>query len=39
MQAVVESKIHYPLARIAEKRIVIGQTRMFHMKQLNYHFL
>lgn len=39
MQAEVESKLHYPLAKFAKERIVIGQTRMFHMKQLNYHFL
>ena len=39
MLAVVESKLHYPLARIAAKRIVIKEMQMFHMKQLNYHLL
>lgn len=39
MQAVVERKIHYPLARIAAKRIVMKETQMFHMKQLDHHFL
>lgn len=39
MQEVVERKIHYPLARIAAKRIMIKQMQMFHMKQLKYHFL
>lgn len=39
MLAVVESKLHYPLARFAAKRTVIKEIQMFHMKQLNYHFL
>lgn len=39
MQEVVESKRHYPLARFAPVRTVIRETQMFHMKQLNYHFL
>lgn len=39
MLAVVESNLHYPLARFATERTVIKQTQMFHMKQLNYHFL
>lgn len=39
MQEVVESKLHYPLAKFAAKRIVIKQMQMFHMKQLNFHFL
>lgn len=39
MQAVVENKFHYPLARFAPEDSVIKETKMFHMKQLNYHFL
>lgn len=39
MQAVVERKIHYPLTIFALERSVTKETQMFHMKQLNYHFL
>lgn len=39
MLAVVESDLHYPLTTIAPERSVIKETQMFHMKQLNYHFL
>lgn len=39
MQEVVESKLHYPLARFAPERSEIKEIQMFHMKQLNYHFL
>ena len=39
MLEVVERKIHYPLARFAPEPTVIKEMQMFHMKQLNYHFL
>lgn len=39
MLAVVESKRHYPLARFAPEPTVIKEMQMFHMKQLNSHFL
>lgn len=39
MLAVVESKLHYPHARFAPELTVIKEMQMFHMKQLNYHFL
>lgn len=39
MQAVVESKLHYPLTIFAPEPTVIKEMQMFHMKQLNSHFL
>lgn len=39
MLAVVESKLHYPLTVFAPERTVMKEALMFHMKQLNYHFL
>ena len=39
MQAVVESKLHYPLKVFAPDCSVMKETQMFHMKQLDHHFL